>query len=73
MAQREIRYISVPWQVTRLPDGSKEVAFADPDGITAHVLVLKKDMAQAMAAQLADSGIQVANAGQLPPKPKEPQ
>ena len=52
MPSREIRYIGSAWQVTSLPDGTKEVAFNDPDGVTVHVLPLPQEMAEALAAQL---------------------
>lgn len=52
MPQRDIRYIGSAWQVTALPDGTKELSFVDPDGITVHILPLPKHMAEAAAAQL---------------------
>jgi hypothetical protein len=51
-AVREIRYVGVPWQVTVLPDGTREFSFRDPDGTSWHVLPLNSEMAQSAAAQL---------------------
>jgi hypothetical protein len=62
--QREIRYIGCPWQVMSLPDGSKEFAFHDPDGITVHILPLPKAVAEAVAAQLR--GVTIAPADSIP-------
>lgn len=59
MALKEIRYIGTPWQVNRLPNGSREIVFIEPEQGIAHILPLNQEQANGMAEQLR--GLPVAS------------